>query len=92
MPHYKDTSGNFHFLDSSDYEYLLPDGCVPVTDEEVIAAQPVPPNPRIAAINGELAVLDMRKIRPIATGDIGFLATLNAQSDALRAELKGLIA
>ena len=51
---------------------------------------PPAPNPRIAEINAELTALDFRKIRPIATGDTKFLATLNAQSDALRNELKGL--
>lgn len=34
MPHYKDTTNNVHYLDSSVFEYLLPAGSVQITDEE----------------------------------------------------------
>lgn len=41
-------------------------------------------------ILAELAALDLKKIRPIAEGDTAYLATLNAQTAALRAQLKGI--
>lgn len=37
MQHYKDTENNLHWLDSTDFEHLLPRGCVPITDEEAAA-------------------------------------------------------
>ena len=49
------------------------------------------PNPRIAEIKTELASLDIKRIRPLAEGDTAYLATLNSQVAALRAELQTLI-
>lgn len=46
------------------------------------------PNPRIAEIKAELTSLDFKRIRPIAEGDTEYLAELNTQVLALRAELK----
>jgi len=37
MPHYKAPDNSLHFLDSSQYEYLLPAGSVQITDEEADA-------------------------------------------------------
>ena len=37
MPNYKDSNNTIHHLDSVDFEYLLPAGCVPVTDAEADA-------------------------------------------------------
>ena len=31
---YKDLTNNVHFLDSTEFEHLLPVGCVQITDEE----------------------------------------------------------
>ena len=31
---YKDKNNNLHFLDSAEFEHLLPVGCVQITDEE----------------------------------------------------------
>ena len=31
---YKDSTNNLHFLDSTEFEHLLPVGCVQITDEE----------------------------------------------------------
>ena len=45
---------------------------------------------RIAEIKVILAELDQRRIRPLAEGDTDYLATLNAQAVALRAELQTL--
>lgn len=53
-------------------------------------ADPVP-NPRIAELKSELAALDIKRIRPTAEGDTAYLATLNAQAVALRAELQALL-
>ena len=38
---YKDPQDILHSLDSREFEYLLPSGCVPVTDEEAQALRPV---------------------------------------------------
>ena len=37
MPNYKDSNNQLHFLDSSEHEYLLPAGCVEISDEEAEA-------------------------------------------------------
>jgi hypothetical protein len=37
MPHYKAPDNSIHFLDSQEYEYLLPVGSVQITDEEADA-------------------------------------------------------
>ena len=34
MPNYKDTNNNLHFLDDASFSYLLPTGCIPITEEE----------------------------------------------------------
>ena len=45
---------------------------------------------RIAQIKLELEALDFKKIRPLAEGDTTYLATLNAETATLRAELAAL--
>ena len=37
--YYKDTNNNLHFLDSVEFEYLLPANCTPITDEEAQVIQ-----------------------------------------------------
>jgi hypothetical protein len=37
--YFKDTNNLLHFLDSSEFEYLLPADCVAITDEEAQAIQ-----------------------------------------------------
>jgi len=32
--HYKDLQNNLHFLDSTEFEHLLPSGCVAITEQE----------------------------------------------------------
>ena len=39
MPNYKDSNNKLHFLDSSEHEYLLPTGCVEISDEEAQVIQ-----------------------------------------------------
>ena len=55
----------------------------------IVPAAPAP-NPRIEQIKHELLALDQKKIRPLAFGDTAYLATLNAQTTALQAELVAL--
>jgi hypothetical protein len=38
--HYKAPDNSLHFLDSTEYEYLLPVGSVAITDEEAQALRP----------------------------------------------------
>ena len=45
MPHYKAPDNALHFIDSSDYEYLLPAGSVAVTDADAEALRPQLPTP-----------------------------------------------
>lgn len=37
MPNYKDSNNKLHFLDSAEYEYKLPAGCVEISDAEAEA-------------------------------------------------------
>lgn len=39
--HYKSPDNSLHFLDSTEYEYLLPAGSVAITDAEAEALRPV---------------------------------------------------
>ena len=44
MPYFKDSKNGLHFLDSEDFEHLLPADCVRVTDDEaasILATQRV---------------------------------------------------
>lgn len=54
MPNYKDTNNKVHFLDSAEFEHLLPAGCVPITDEEAEAIRLPPAAQRK---NAELSTL-----------------------------------
>ena len=37
--YFKDTNNTLHFLDSAEFEYLLPADCVAITDEEAQVIQ-----------------------------------------------------
>lgn len=50
MPYYKAPDNTVHFIDSAEYEHLLPDGSVPITDEEAEAMRPVPAPPDYQAL------------------------------------------
>lgn len=39
MPKYKDLNNKIHFLESAEYEHLLPAGCIEITDAEWAAIQ-----------------------------------------------------
>ena len=46
---YKDLENNLHFLDSTEFEHLLPAGCVQITDDEadsIRLSKVVPPTYR----------------------------------------------
>ena len=48
MPNYKDSNNQINFLDSAEHEYLLPAGCVEISDAEAKAIRIsaiVPPSP-----------------------------------------------
>jgi len=45
MLNYKDQNNKLHFLESAEFEYLLPAGCVPITDEEAATLNYVAPDP-----------------------------------------------
>ena len=34
MSYYKDTENKLHFIESDDFSFVLPDGCVRITDTE----------------------------------------------------------
>ena len=52
--HYKDQSNALYFLDSAEFEHLLPAGCVQITDAEAEALKPV----HIPTVAEKLAALD----------------------------------
>ncbi len=75
MPHYKDTNNNLHFLDSAEFEYLLPADCVAITDEEAQAIQaeieanqpaPIELTPQEKLANAGLTVDELKSLLGIA--------------------------
>ena len=96
MPHYKDLSGKLHFLDSAEFEHLLPEGCVEITEAEFLDLANPPPTAeqvkatRTAQIKSALAELDFKSIRPLREDDAERVADLKAQAEALRKELGSL--
>lgn len=63
---------------------------IDLTTDEIAAlnARVVPASELNAPILAKIAVLDLKRIRPLAEGDTVFLAKLNDQVKALRAQLK----
>ena len=47
---YKDLENNLHFLDSTEFEHLLPVGCVQITDEEADSISKVAEQARLDAM------------------------------------------
>ena len=73
--YFKDTNNQLHFLDSSEFEYLLPADCVQITDEEaqaiqaeIEANQPTPveltPQEKLASVG--LSVDELKELLGIA--------------------------
>ena len=92
--YFKDLQNNFHSIDSAELIYILPQGCIGITDEEYaqsIATQQA----AHAALNNildQIIVLEQsitpRRIREsIATGDITFITDVDSKIAALRLQL-----
>ena len=73
--YYKDTNNELHFLDSAEFEYLLPADCVAITDEEAQAIQaeneanmpvPVPLTPQEKLANAGMTVDELKELLGIA--------------------------
>jgi hypothetical protein len=73
--YFKDTNNTLHFLDSSEFAYLLPADCTPITDEEaqVIQAEieanqpaPVEPTPQQKLASAGLSVDELKELLGIA--------------------------
>lgn len=98
MPHYKTTSGNIHYIDSPDFEHLLPDGCVQISDDEARAMlSALIPTPTAAAelVRQQISELESqqtgRRIREAVLGiDGGWLLNINNEINFLRNRLKEL--
>ena len=59
MAHYKDLNNEIHFLDNTDYEYLLPQGCVQITDEEAnnIRLTKITPEEKVKQLSDAIQLL-----------------------------------
>jgi len=75
MSYFKDTNNTLHFLDSSEFEYLLPADCIAITDEEAQAIQaeietnqpaPVELTPQEKLASAGLSVDELKELLGIA--------------------------
>jgi hypothetical protein len=75
MQNYKDTNNQLYVLDSTEFEYLLPADCTPITDEEAQAIQaeieanqpaPVELTPQEKLANAGLTVDELKVLLGIA--------------------------
>jgi hypothetical protein len=91
--YYKDTQNELHWVDSEEYEYMLPNGSVRITDEDAeILRQSktvVDPNEQTKL---QIAVLESsltpRRIREsLLSGDQSFIKSVDDQIAVLRAQL-----
>ena len=73
--YYKDLENNLHFLDSAEFEYLLPADCIAITDEEAQAIQaeieankpaPVELTPQEKLASAGLSVDELKELLGIA--------------------------
>ena len=73
--YFKDTNNELHFLDSAEFEYLLPDDCVAITDAEAQDIQveyeanqpvPVPLTPQEKLANAGLSVDELKVLLGLA--------------------------
>lgn len=65
MPFYKDATGNLHFLESVDFEHLLPAGSVPINDAEAAAIQAPKPLTGNALIDSQIAALESIQVKSL---------------------------
>lgn len=71
MPHYKDPQNRVRHLDDAAFEYLLPPGCVPITDQE--AADLNAPTPEQVAAEALRLADAQAKAEAKADGIVQFL-------------------
>lgn len=105
MPNFKNGGDEVFWLDVADVEAWRKPDWVEITDAEAQALQPKPSanqlrRAEIAQRLAQIDTLSMRPARAVAleiaqggapdAGDLERLATLEAEADALRAELVGL--
>lgn len=70
--YFKDTNNQLHFLDSAEFEYLLPADCLAITDEEaqIIQAEnqpaPVELTPQEKLASAGLSVDELKELLGIA--------------------------
>ena len=70
--YFKDTNNELHFLDSAEFEYLLPADCVAITDEEAQTIQaenqpaPVELTPQEKLAPARLSVDELKELLGIA--------------------------
>ena len=85
MPHYKTPSNALYFLDSPEFEHLLPLGSLEITQEEANSLAPKP------TVKDQIAQLEAsitpRRMREALMGDISFIEFVEKQIAALRADL-----
>lgn len=87
MPNYKDQAGKLHFLDSEDYEHLLPKGCTKITDEEaaeIRIASTIPPTYAMQRLAEYPPMADY--LDGIVKGDQKQIATYIAACKAVKAK------
>ncbi|EEG10313.1 hypothetical protein [Pseudogulbenkiania ferrooxidans] len=87
MPHYKDQENRVHVLDSAEFEYLLPLGCVRIGDAEA-AALCAPSMDQIraaslAAINGRASELLANLSAAYPDGEVQSWAQQTREAEAL---------
>jgi hypothetical protein len=56
--HYKTPDNSLHFLDSAEYEHLLPAGSILITDAEAEAMRPKPSAPDYSAMRKDAFVAE----------------------------------
>lgn len=65
MPHYKDPQNKVHFIDDAAFEYLLPAGCVQITDAEA-AVLNAPPAPTAAQVEAAFTAAIQQRLDDFA--------------------------
>lgn len=96
MPYYLDLNNKTHFLDSEEHEHFLPEGSRRMTSEEEVKVvevrTPTTENIRTSVIRRKIialeATLTQRRLRDaILSGDVSFVADIDARITVLREEL-----
>ena len=93
MPHYKDTSGNLHFIESAEFEYLLPVGCLKLSDKDAAKLQADQNKPsahdliRLQIIALESQITPRRIREALLSGDHSFIESIESQIAVLRNQL-----